>query len=64
MSMNTTIYTGFWYNHSKGGVVGLTLTLSNLNAACLVAALAIFVQVSIREIPLKKIERQLVRKFD
>ncbi|KUJ17744.1 uncharacterized protein LY89DRAFT_747572 [Mollisia scopiformis] len=44
MSTNTTVYTGFWTNWSKGAVTGSTLTLSNRNGAVLIAALAIFLQ--------------------
>jgi hypothetical protein len=46
MSTNTPIYTGFWTNYAKGEVTGPTLTLSNRNGAILIAALAIFIQVS------------------
>jgi hypothetical protein len=47
MSSNTDIHVGFWTNYSKGAVVGSTLTLPSRNGAILVAALAIFIHVSI-----------------
>lgn len=46
MSSNATVYVGFWTNYSKGAIVGSTLTLTNRNGAVLIAALAIFIQVS------------------
>ncbi|KAE8453974.1 hypothetical protein EG329_007750 [Mollisiaceae sp. DMI_Dod_QoI] len=46
MSTNTTTHVGFWTDWSKGGVSGSTLTLSNRNGAVLIAALAIFIQLS------------------
>jgi hypothetical protein len=45
MSANTTVHAGFWVNHAKGEVLGATLTLKKTNAAFLIAALAVFIQV-------------------
>lgn len=47
MSSTSDIYVGFWTNWSKGAVLGSTLTLANRNGVILVAALAIFIQVSL-----------------
>lgn len=40
---NSTIYTGIWNDWSRGQITGSTLTLSNRNAAILIAILALFV---------------------
>ena len=47
MSSGTAIHVGFWTNWEKGEVLGSTLTLPSRNGAILVAALAIFIHVSL-----------------
>lgn len=44
---NTTVHTGFWINHSNSALLGSTLTLSTRSGSILIAALAIFIQVSL-----------------
>jgi hypothetical protein len=46
MSQNGPIYVGFWTNWSEGAVVGSTLTLTARGSGILVAALALFIQLS------------------
>ncbi|CZR60573.1 uncharacterized protein PAC_10469 [Phialocephala subalpina] len=46
MSTDASVYVGFWTNWSKGSIEGSTLTLTNRNGAVLIAALAIFIQLS------------------
>ncbi|KUJ14829.1 uncharacterized protein LY89DRAFT_783906 [Mollisia scopiformis] len=46
MSSNSSVYTGLWTNHSKGAILGKTLTVSPRSGLILVAVLALFVSLA------------------
>ncbi|KUJ06526.1 uncharacterized protein LY89DRAFT_790396 [Mollisia scopiformis] len=46
MSTDSTVYTGIWMNHSKGSILGATLTVAPGNGLIVVAILALFVSLA------------------